>query len=124
MNVQGSSHEVAVIQYKLWSGPLKIRASIVQGHIAKVCRSKPLERKPQTKGNSLHAISNTESPPLDLPIQPSSHPSTSQGLEDTYNLFTLHGQTKPMTVSVSLNNTRVIMEVDTGSSLSLINVTT
>ena len=62
-----------------------------QGHIAKVCRSKPLERKPQTKGNSLHAISNTESPPLDLPIQPSSHPSTSQGLEDTYNLFTVHG---------------------------------
>ena len=47
-------------------------------------------------------------------------PTTSNGLEHTYLLFTLPGKVKPIVITVNVNGTDILMEVDTGASLSII----
>ena len=115
------------------------RACGKRGHIAKVCRSRPKgHQQLQTKGTPLHSVSKADSPPSELPpdhrtslntvskdenpppeLLPQSRPS--HGGADTYSLFTLNGHVQPMVVSVKINNQDVLMEVDTGASLSLVN---
>ena len=100
------------------------------GHIAKVCRSKnrlPPRRssggtsKPQDRPPRLskkptvhtltteHALSQTSDPPTTL-----------NELEYNYTLSTLTGKVKPIVITVNVNGTDILMEVDTGASLSVI----
>ena len=47
-------------------------------------------------------------------------PTTSNVMEHTYPLFTLPGKVEPIVITVNVNGTDILMEVDTGASLSII----
>ena len=89
------------------------------GHIAKACRSKKDHTgqkftRPQRHSNKTHHLAEEE----EVIEEPKEQDSS-------YHLFTLesNGQ-NPITVQVELNQVLTEMEVDTGSSLSLINKST
>ena len=103
------------------------------GHITKVCRSKNRQSprhppagtfKPQdrsvrsSKKANVHALT-TDRAPFHI-SETSDPPTTSNGLEHTYPLFTLPGKVKPIVITVNVNGTDILMEVDTGASLSII----
>ena len=81
------------------------------GHIARACQTKQSQRPQQKQPvRRAHYIDDTE---------PEPNPTTT---DTSYNLFTVTGggQT-PIMMQVTINQTPIQMELDTGSSLSLIN---
>ena len=81
-----------------------------KGHLAKMCRNR---RDPTTTGKSttkgMHQVTLDEDGTQD----------------DVYRMYNLLGpQTNPIQVTVSIENQDVLMEVDTGASLSVISETT
>ena len=82
------------------------------GHIAKACRSKKDQEKKLVgtlqRTKKTHHLEETE--------------EESEKRDSSYHLFTL--ESNPITVQVELNQVSTKMEVDTGSSLSLINKST
>jgi hypothetical protein len=91
------------------------------GHIAKVCRSRgpirqhrskePLAPEPQSRPQ-VNALGSQQShiPTTTPPNQP----------DHTYNLFTVPGKVPPYVIAVNVNGTDLVMEIDTGASLSVI----
>ena len=83
-----------------------------KGHIARVCRSGQRQRNPNVSSeNQQHSIKQ---------IAPT---ETDQKQQDPiYNLFNLSKQQSPspMLLTVTAHGQRLSMEVDTGTSLSLI----
>ena len=57
--------------------------------------------------------------PSQIP-ETSDPPTTSNGLECTYTLFILLRKVKHIVITVNVNGTDILMEVDTGASLSII----
>ena len=81
-----------------------------KGHIARVCRSRPRTSVPQTKRNPLQV----NAAPLET--------SSSEENEE-YSLFAVHNtkdSTKPLVVSMTLNDKEIPMEIDTGSAVTVL----
>ena len=77
---------------------------------------KPQDRAPRlSKKPSLHALTTEHAP-----SQTSDPPTTLNELEYTYMLSILTGKVKPIVITVNVNGTDILMEVDTGASLSVI----
>ena len=90
----------------------KCRACGKMGHIAKVCRSKDKEFKPAKQpASGSHNRTNR----LD------GHDEVEEG---SYALFTVTSKSKPITLTVKLNDCPIEMELDTGASLSVMGETT
>ena len=89
------------------------------GHIAKVCRSRAkVDAHAKPKKASTHAVECAPSPPPSSPVPP---PSTSPLIDgQTYDMFPIVGRAKPITLSVTVQGKNILMELDTGASLSLI----
>ena len=86
------------------------------GHIAKACQTiQPLQRLGQRQPTRrAHYIADTSEPEPDK--------QTSTSADSSYNLFTVTGSGQnPIIMDVTLNQTPIKMELDTGASLSLIN---
>ena len=80
-----------------------------KGHIAKVCHSRPHTSVPQTKRNPLQV----NAAPLDT--------SSSEENEE-YSLFAVHNtkdSTKPLVVSMTFNDKKISMKIDTGSAMTV-----
>ena len=85
-----------------------------KGHLAKVCRSKPKTQPPpgMKQKRSPSAVRRVEEDSADDPSQP---------------VLTVHGQgncSPPIKVHVDVDNCSLLMEVDTGASVSIIAETT
>jgi len=78
------------------------------GHIAKACKTRIRQEKPDKQTKATHYVDDMQ--------------DTTEPVDNSYDLFTLssRGQ-EPILVSVTLNQTPVQMELDTGASLSLLN---
>ena len=82
-----------------------------RGHIARVCHnSQPSNRQGQpSRSGSLHQISQAQEAPED------------DSTDEVYALYNLPGsRTKPIQAVVGIGNQDLLMEVDTGASLSII----
>ena len=115
------------------------RACGEKGHLARVCRSK--RDKPADSGKKDNP-SDSRTPSKDRPDQPRQghkgykkhhpthtldsqpQPPSPVDSDEDYALFTLPSNTKPIVVSLKVNNTDLLMELDTGASFSIINETT
>uniref|UniRef100_A0A1X7TL05 Peptidase A2 domain-containing protein n=1 Tax=Amphimedon queenslandica TaxID=400682 RepID=A0A1X7TL05_AMPQE len=88
------------------------RACCRRGHIAKVCCSKDKEFKPakQTASSSHNGT-----------IHFGGHDEADEG---SYALFTVTSKSKPITLTVKLNDCPIKMELDTGPSSSAMGETT
>ena len=114
------------------------RACGKKGHLARVCRSK--RDKPADSGKKDNP-SDSRTPSKDRPDQPRQghkgyknkhhpthtldsqpQPPSPVDSDEDYALFTLPSNTKPIVVSLKVNN--ILMELDTGASFSIINETT
>jgi len=84
-----------------------------KGHIAKVCRSEQSDSKRQRNTNAqAHGVNQ---------VEPTKPRSEQQDL--VYNLFNINNNqqsTKPVQVTVVVSGQSLLLEVDTGSALSLI----
>ena len=90
----------------------KCRACGKIGHIARVCRSKEKESKPLKQStSSTHNKTNR----VDGQEEPE---------ESSYTMFNLNSRSKPITLTVHLNDCPVEMELDTGASLSVMGEST
>lgn len=69
-------------------------------------------------------MSDIESPPPAAIPQPTPNLITSPDSSDVYHLFNIQGKPQPILVPVCLNQVELLMELDTGASLSLINEAT
>ena len=79
-----------------------------RGHIARVCRSRPLV--PPTKRNPLQV----NAAPMETPLPEEN---------EEYSLFAVQNtrdSTKPLVVSMTLNEKEITMEIDTGSSVTVL----
>ena len=84
-----------------------------KGHLGKVCKSNSQQKSKQaTNQISLDTESSQDS---DI-IPPSN--------DEAYTLFSLGGKTSPIVVTVHVNSHPLLLEVDTGAALSIINKTT
>lgn len=97
----------------------KCRSCGKTGHIAKVCRSKPQATSSTNtqqhysstkKTMKSHSASNrTNTLDIDTP-----------DVQESYSMFTVTTRSRPIMVSVQLNEQKLDMEVDTGAAISVI----
>ena len=87
------------------------------GHIASVCRNKPLSTFPtryhQKKPNRANTVS-TVSNSTDNDTETTSNPA------ELYNMFAITSASKPICIPVQINGRRLEMELDTGAAVSVI----
>ena len=107
------------------------RACGKKGHLARVCRTS--KGKPQTStqpkrpnsGSSKSRHSpNRQFPTHTMDQEPRPISPESSDPETDYPLFTLPSTSKPIVVTVQVNKVDLVMELDTGASLSLISEST
>ena len=91
-----------------------------KGHLAQVCCKSTHGRTPQNQSKRLNQQQQSRTTHQ---VEAKEEVSDSS---DCNNLFTLQvgAQTKPLTVTVKVNNCDLEMEVDTGASLSIISEAT
>ena len=97
-----------------------------KGHLARVCRSVATSKKPQM-GKSSPLQSRTlpakpHFPTHTLDLEP--HPLPPPSPDSDYSLFTFPSKSKPIVITMQVNNATLPMELDTGASLSLISEAT
>ena len=92
------------------------------GHIAKVCRSKTKKiSKKSSKGQATHYVLQDSTLSSEIPPSPSVSPQQ-QG-SNLYELleFPVKEKTNPIVLTVHVNKAVLLMELDRGASLSVIN---
>ena len=77
-----------------------------RGHIARVCRSRPVLRRPARRANNVAEADDEES---------------ANEVEDSYHMFTVRNKScKPIVREIAINGVQIPMEVDTGAAYSVI----
>ena len=103
----------------------KCRACAKTGHIAKVCRSKPMDNSSRTaysqnkrsdRTNTVEVTAPSETP---MSTSFSTHPLSTDS-PSSYTMFSVISRSKPIMLSVTVNGRPLDMELDTGASVSII----
>ena len=96
-----------------------------KGHIAKVCRSRPARSssKPSSAAKKPVTTHTVQESPSVVDIQDPS-PPISLSPKGAYSMFTVRSQVKPITIPVKIRNKQLLMELDTGASLSIVDEAT
>ena len=88
-------------------------------NIDKVCRCKPASKPSSSSAKKPVTTHNVQESPPAVDSSPLLSPSS-----QAYSMFTVRSQVKPITIPVKINNKQLLMELDTGPSLSIVSEAT